>query len=61
MAGLAALAGAAQVTVRLVLLPATAETTGVAGARGGSATSVTLMVTSATAVAVPSEAVTVTV
>ena len=55
------MAGAAQLTDRLVVLPDTAETAGVAGALGGSSTSVTLMVTVATAVAVPSEAVTVTV
>ena len=55
------MAGAAQLTDRLVVLPDTAETMGVAGALGGSSTSVTLMVTVATAVAVPSEAVTVTV
>ena len=60
MSGLPALAGAAQETDRLVLLPDTAETAGVAGALGGSSTSVTLMVTLATAVAVPSETVTVT-
>ena len=61
MAGLPALAGAAQLTDRLVVLPDTAETMGVAGALGGSSTSVTPIVTVATAVAVPSEAVTVTV
>ena len=62
MAGLPALAGAAQETDRRVVLPDTAETMGVAGALGGSSTSVTLIVTQAqTAVAVPSDAVTVTV
>ena len=62
MAGLPALAGAAQETDRLVVLPDTAETMGVAGALGGSSTSVILMVTSATAVALLlSVAVTVTV
>ena len=61
MAGLPALAGAAQLTDRLVVLPETAETMGVAGALGGSSTSVTLIVTLAAAVDVPSEAVTVTV
>ena len=61
MGGLPALAGAAQETDRLVALPETAETVGVAGALGGSSTSVMLIVTLASAVAVPSEAVTVTV
>ena len=55
------MAGASQLTDRLVLLPETAETMGVAGALGGSSTSVTLIVTLAAAVDVPSEAVTVTV
>ena len=58
MSGLPALAGAVQETVRLVVFPAIAKTVGVAGASGGSSTSVTLMVTVATAVAVASEAVT---
>ena len=61
MSGLPALAGAAQETARLVVLPETALTAGCAGASGGSSTSVTLMVTLATALAAPSEAVTVTV
>ena len=51
MAGLPALAGAAQETDRLVVLP-DAETMGVAGALGGSSTSVTLIVTSASGGAV---------
>ena len=55
------MAGATQLTDRMVVLPDTAETAGVAGALGGSSTSVTPIVTLATAVAVPSEAVTVTV
>ena len=54
------MAGAVQETDRLGVLPATAETMGVRGASGGSFTSVTLMATSATALAAPSEAVTVT-
>ena len=62
MAGLPSLAGAAQETVRLVVLSGTAETVGVAGASGGSFTSVMLMVTLASAVALlVSVAVTVTV
>ena len=61
MAGLPALAGAAQETDRRVVLSATAETAGVAGASGGSSTSVMLTITPASAVAAPSETLTVTV
>ena len=43
MAGPPALAGAAQETVRLVVLPDTAETAGVAGASGASSTSIVIV------------------
>ena len=63
MFGLPALAGAVQVTLRLVVEPAVAVTVGASGAAGGSSTSVSVIVTVATAVppVLPSSAVTVTV
>ena len=62
MFGLPALAGAVQVTLRLVVEPEAAVTVGADGATGGSSTSVSVIVTVATAVPpLPSSAVTVTV
>ena len=62
MFGLPALAGAVQLTSRLVVEPAVAVTVGAFGAIGGSLTSVSVIVTVVTAVPpLLSSAVTVTV
>ena len=54
------LAGAPQLTSRLSVVPAFADTVGAAGTPGGSTTSVTLMVTDVVASTVPSLTFTVT-
>ena len=60
MAGRPVLAGALQLTFRLSSAPDFAATVGAAGRSGGSATSVTLMVTALVAFTVPSLTLTVT-
>ena len=59
MAGRPVFVGAVQLTSRLVVLPEVAVTEGSAGASGGSFTFVTFSVTSMVALAVPSDALTV--
>ena len=60
MSGLPVLSGAIQRTERLVAVPATAETVGAAGAKGGSSTSVRVTVIRRRAIPpLPSSATTV--